>query len=348
MPNSFKDVMTNDMSSNLQLFAEQEPAQEQNMKPAGEPAQEEQPAETLESILDSVFNTETETQPAQEVQGEPPAQGTKTDSQVVTEPAQQQTTEPNQQTTELQPEQQPDSMQQILEMQRQQQYMLGMLAQAMQQNQQPDTPEPEAEPPEMFTPQIPDTLPEDLQREVDELYLEDPARALAKVSKWQQEQMIKSQQEYAIQQQKEQAQRQQETQQQFVQGFTTLIQQYGRESVDELGTRIEQIMMKEHPELLNFPQTGVQVAFQLAQAEKKQQEAQPDPATYLQKSDVRQKIKDAVRKEVIAEYLQGVQTGNQAPATIAGQPGAALAVTSPDKPQTFDEAANAMMKAFSS
>lgn len=216
----------------------------------------------------------------------------------------------------------------------------------MQQGQQPNTsePEPEIEPPEMFIPQIPDALPEELQKEVDELYLENPAKALAMVSKWQQEQIIKAQQEYAIQQQKEQQQRQQQTQQQFMQGFVTLIQQHGRQAVDELGPRIEQIMMNEHPELLNFPQVGVQVAFQLAQTEKARAAA---PTTFLQQPDVRQKIKDAVRKEIISEYLQGVQNGNQAPVTIAGQPGAATPTTPPSKPKTFDEAAEAMMKSYS-
>ena len=337
MPISYRKTIESYSPFNLQLFAE--PAQEAGTELAG--GQQEGPAvdPTLEDILDSVLNAGPEAQPEQ---------GTETGTQVATESAQQQTIEPGQQTTTTQPEQQTDPMQQILEMQRQQQYTLGMLAQTLQQNQQSDVPEPEVEPTEMFTPQIPDTLPEELQDEVNNLYLEDPARALAKVSKWQQEQIIKAQQEHVVQQQKEQHQRQQETQQQFVQGFSSLIQQHGRQTVDELGPRIEQIMMKEHPELLNFPQVGVQVAFQLAQAEGVQQAQQPDPTTYLQQSDARQQIKDAVRKEIIAEYLQGVQTGNRAPATIAGQPGAALAVTSPDKPQTFDEAANAMMKAFSS
>jgi|GEM_PF-6689661 len=341
MPISGEDVF------DLQIFAEtaQEPGTEPVGVSQGESQGEPQPEQSLENILASILGAEQ--QPAQTGQEPPPAQGTETE-QSITESASQQTVEPGQQTTTTQTEQQPDPMRQILELQQQQQQMMGMFAQMMQQNQQSEEPELELEPPEMFTPQIPENLPEDLQEEVNELYLDDPAKALAKVAKWQQEQLIKQQREYMIQQQKEQYRRQQETQQQFVQGFTKLIQQHGRQAVDELGPRIEQIMLKEHPELLNFPQVGVQVAFQLAQAEKAKQTTQSDPATFLQQPNIRQKIKDAVRQEIITEYLQGVQTNNQAPATIAGQPGAAPTVTPPSKPKTFDEAVEAMLKAYGS
>ena len=332
----YQEAKVSELPFNLQIFAEQDPG----LESTGDPSQENPPAETLEDILGSAFNEQT-AESVQDSQETPLDQRSETTQQAI--PPDQQSTEEQQ---EQQQEQQLDPVQQIIGMQQQQQQMMVMLAQMMQQNQQTGEadPEPEFIPPEMFTPQIPDTLPEELQREVDELYLEDPAKALAMVSKWQQEQIIKAQQEYAIQQQKEQQQRQQQTQQQFMQGFATLIQQHGRQAVDELGPRIEQIMMNEHPELLNFPQVGVQVAFQLAQTEKARAAA---PTTFLQQPDVRQKIKDAVRKEIISEYLQGVQNGNQAPVTIAGQPGAATPTTPPSKPKTFDEAAEAMMKSYS-
>lgn len=334
----YQEAKVSELPFNLQIFAEQDPG----LESTGDPSQENPPAETLEDILGSAFN-EQAAEPAQDSQETPPDQGSETTQQTI--PPDQQSTEEQQ---EQQQEQQLDPVQQIIGMQQQQQQMMVMLAQMMQQNQQTgeaDT-EPEFIPPEMFTPQIPDTLPEELQREVDELYLEDPAKALAKVSKWQQEQIIKAQQEYVIQQQKEQYQRQQQTQQQFLQGFTALIQQHGKQEVEELGPRIEQIMMKEHPELLHFPQVGVQVAFQLAQAERAQTATQPDPDSILNQPDARQKIKDAVRKEIISEYLQGVQSGSQAPATIAGQPGATPTVTPPNKFKTFDEAAEAMLNSL--
>ncbi len=262
---------------------------------------------------------------------------------------------------------QPDPLQQILAMQQQQQQLIGMLFNMMQQNQQPviTQPEPEIEQPVMeFT--IPEELPEELQKEIDDLYLENPAKALAKVAKWQQEQVLKAQREAELKRQQAEAAKRQQLQQEYAMGFAALIKEHGPDTVEKLGPRIEEIMTKERPALLNLPpRDAIAIAFELARREQMQQPVRPQPQQQqqqilqdnqdavsvlnqlLSQPEIRNKAKELIGNEVIANYLKGIQKGNATPAVIAGQPGTTVPVTPPNKFTTFDEAAEAMEKFFS-
>jgi len=299
-----------------------------------------QQPQTIEAFLDKYLNNSQQAQQPEQQPAEGTAEGTEV------QPEQQTTQQPEQQTTQ-QPEQQPDQyMQHIQTLQRQldetRSYLTAMsqLIAQQQQMQQPtgiEPIEPEIEAPEM---DIPEELPEELQKDLEELWIENPAKAMVKLNKWQQEQVFKRQREREIRRQREEMQRRQQLEREYAQAYTNLIAKHGQQLVEQLGPRIDEIMTKERPYLLSLlPQNGLELALELALQEQQKQQAQAsDPLSFLQQAEVKTKLKEALKDEIIREYLTNLNKGNS-PVTIASQPGGAQPLTPPpEKPKTLEEA----------
>ena len=88
---------------------------------------------------------------------------------------------------------------------------------------------------------------------------------------------------------------------------------------------------------------GVEVIYQMARGNKYQDQSQ-----MAQNEDfVNQILNNPDNKQkIIAEYLQGVNRGEQPPVVIAGQAGGNMQITPEARPKTMDEVNTAVRKLF--
>lgn len=230
------------------------------------------------------------------------------------------------------------------------------LLQLQQTTQQQTEQEPEPEPEPEIDFKIPKEIPEEFAERLDALWVENPAQAVAEVTAWQQRELLKAQRAREQQEQQKQERQQQALEQGFREGYAALSQQHGREVVEQHSAQIEELLIKQRPELLQLPpHVALDVAFNMvhgAQASSqapKTPQATPTPKTpdtagataganaLLEQPEIRQSAKDALRKEIIEEYLAGVKKGNVPPQVMSGQPGGATQVTPPERPKTLDD-----------
>jgi len=294
--------------------------------------------------LENAGNSEDQTQVepgASEATTTAQAEGQSTEAQ-----QQQQPQDQTQQGTEQQAQQQPDYAAQVAQLQKDMgevKELLAFLGQVLmsrqgqvQQGQQAQTTTAPAQPP---APQEPEELAPD---KWNELYLEDPRKATQLLIEYTFQRLMQQEQERQKREAEEQQRRQQELQQKFAVAYAGLIREHGREVVDKLGPAIEEVMTKEFPALLTIePEHGLRIAFAIA----RQKAEAADPLSALAKPEVRAKVKEALRDEIVREYVQQVQAGNRAPVTIAGQPGGAQVVSPPEQPKTLAEAKRAFLAA---
>lgn len=241
-----------------------------------------------------------------------------------------------------------DTASRLQAMEQRQSELLGYiqgLTQVLQHNQNPQQQTQQLN--TVQTPQepnfeIPTEIPEELATEVEELWLENPAKATAKIAAWQQEAFMKAQWQKEQQQRQESIEHQNQLQQGFAEGYRTLITTHGDAVIEQYGPKIEEMMIKTRPELLQLPpQVGLALAFDLVRTAEAGQA--PDPGSLLAQPDVRTKAKEALRAEIIQDYLRGIQSGATPPHVVANQPNTATPVIPQIKPQTLEESAKNMV-----
>lgn len=229
---------------------------------------------------------------------------------------------------------------------------LGILATTLYQLQQPQ-PQPvhEVKPEPVFPPfEVPEDLPEELQKEIEELYVENPAKALAKVARYQLEQAEKKRMEYYLQQQQEVEKRRQQLQRELAEGYADLIKQYGGEEIERLGPVIEEVLTKQYPGLLmSNPREAIKVGFEIAKARQamQQRQVQPNIETLLKDAQVKEAVKAALRDEIMREMAASAYAANsKSPQVIATQPGGMAPATPPESPKTLDESLKLFLSAY--
>ena len=140
-------------------------------------------------------------------------------------------------------------------------------------------------------------------------------------------------------QQQYQAQQQQQAMDQAISQFaqqTPDFQQFSPSMSD---------ILSQNPELNQHdPLKALGMAYQMAKGQNYQ-----DPNSLLQNQDfVKQNIlgNQDIKNQIIQEYLQGLQQGNQAPTVINGQPGGQTTVVPQSQPNTIKDARNIALQYF--
>jgi len=207
--------------------------------------------------------------------------------------------------------------------------------QTTQQTQQPAAAQTQPE----FQLDIPDEIPPELHQELEEMYLDNPLKAQAKLNKYMIEQTFRRQYEAQMQRTQVEISAKQLVQRELTTGYAELVREHGENIVEQLGPGIEG-MIKANPALADFiqksPRQGLRIAFDMARSQQVSQQ-KPDPNNLFAQPEVKDQYKAALKDEIIKEYLVGVQSGNQSPAMIAGQPGGTPPMAPPSSPKTLDE-----------
>lgn len=212
---------------------------------------------------------------------------------------------------------------QELAQERQEKEQLKAALQQMQQQSQQMV-QPQAQEPEL--------TPEEANEQLMNKFYENPAQFFNEIKEQAKQELM---QQIAPIQEQYQMQQEQARWNEAVNNFATSHQDF------QQWQPAMQEVLANNPHIANLP-NGLEVAYAMAKGQNYQ-----DPNAILQDQNfVKQNIlgNQDIKNQIIQEYLQSLNKGQQAPTVIGGQVGGAMPMTPDNKPQNMDEARNIALK----